>query len=75
MSTVPVESDGSTTGNFQNNIKYAVVGSLGGLFSGITISAIANAASGIPPTINDSIATPFTFVLLFAGAAIGYLSE
>jgi hypothetical protein len=73
--SLPTETDGTTTGNFQNNIKYAVVGSLGGLFSGITISAIANAASAIPPTINNSIATPFTFILLFAGAAIGYLSE
>lgn len=71
MSEEPKTAHEST----QENLRYALLGSLGGLFTGISISAIANAVSGITPTLTNSLATPFTFILVFVGGAIGFLSD
>lgn len=55
--------------NTQENMRYAVVGALGGAFAGVAISALTGAVG-----VAAALSTPLSFVLILAGAAIGFLS-
>lgn len=53
--------------------KGAIIGTLGGLFVGVAVSAVTNAATAVPVTLAASVANPFTATLVLVGAGLGYL--
>lgn len=62
-------TDATTRAGFKGGI----LGTLGGLATGIVVTAVTNAASGVANTLPGDISNSFTYLLIIIGFGIGFL--
>ena len=66
-------TSGTADQDVRVGLKGATIGALAGTFAGVGISAVANAATGVPVVLATAVANPFTALLVVLGVSLGYL--